>query len=70
MDAKKTQEIMVRVFVESCVIDWTGVEIDGEIKPYSSEECVKLFLDLPEMSNLLIEYSQDYKNYKEDLGNS
>ena len=70
MDQAKEKEIMVKVFVESCVLDWKGIEIDGVATPFSTAECVKLLVALPEMSDLLIQYATDYKNYKDDLGNS
>jgi hypothetical protein len=70
MDQAKEKEIMVKVFVESCVLDWKGIEIDGKATPFSIAECVNVLTALPEMSDLLVQYASDYKNYKEDLGNS
>ncbi len=65
----KATEIITTAFVETCVIGWDGVEIDGEKKPFSKEECIKLLIALPELCNSLLTYAQDTKNYREDLGN-
>lgn len=66
----KEREILTKVFVESCMIDWTGVEIDGQITPYSKEVAIQFFLALPELCDVLREYASDSKNYRVELGNS
>ncbi len=74
---KKEQEILTRVFVESCITDWTGVEIDGAPVKFAKEIAVKFLTGLPELVDSLMAYAQDSKNFrvemsegKEDLGNS
>lgn len=70
LSAEKENEIITRVFVEACLIDWRGVEIDGKETPFEKELAVKFFCSLPELAETIIGYSQDSKNYREDLGNS
>lgn len=70
LDPIKEKEIMIKVFVESCLIDWKGVEIDGVETPFSMEIAVKFFTALPELSETIVNYASDSKNYREDLGNS
>lgn len=70
MDLKKEKEIMYRVFVESCLVDWKGVEIDGQEVPFSTDAALKLLCRLTDLADTLVEYAQDMKNYKEELGNS
>ncbi len=70
MDPKKEKEIMVKVFVESSVLDWKGVEIEGVDTPFSKETAVEFFVELPELAEALMSHAMDFKNYKEDLGNS
>ena len=70
LDQKKEKEIMTRVFVESCIIGWRGIEIQGEEKPFDVDTAVELLSGLPELADTLIAYSSDSKNYREDLGNS
>lgn len=69
MDPEKEKEIMVKVFVESCLLDWKGVEIDGVVTPMAHEIAIKFFLGLPELMDTLLSYAQDSKNYREELGN-
>lgn len=70
MDPAKEREIMVKVFVESCIVNWKGIEIDGKEVQFSQELCVKFLTELPELSDTLVNYASDSKNYREDLGNS
>ena len=70
LPADQENEIMTRVFVETSLIDWEGVEIDGECKDFERELAVKFLNDLPELANDLIGYATDAENYREDLGNS
>jgi hypothetical protein len=67
---EKEKEIMTKIFVESSLMDWKGVEIDGKLTPFSKEVAVEFLLSLPELAESLISYASDSKNYKEDLGNS
>lgn len=67
---EKEKEIMVKVFVESSIIDWKGVEIDGKEVEFSIDAAVKLMTALPELSETLLSHASDTKNYREDLGNS
>ena len=77
MDPAKEREIMVKLFVNSSMIDWRGVEIDGKATPFSKEVAVKFLLGLPDLFQSLMAYAQDFKNFqaedegsKEELGNS
>ena len=70
LDQKKSLEIGVKIFVDSCVIDWKGIEIDGQEVPFTIEAANKLFLSLPELFRTLEKYCSDVENYKEELGNS
>ena len=70
MDPKKEQEINCRVFVESCMVDWKGVEIDGKEVPFSADAATELLLKLPDLADALLQHSTDSNNYREDLGNS
>lgn len=70
MPEEKQREIQLKVFVDSCVIDWKGIEIDGKEEPYSKDACVKLLMSLPNLAEALVSHAADSANYKEDLGNS
>lgn len=70
MSDEKQNEILIRVFVESSMLGWTGIEIDGEPKEFEVETAVKLLKMLPIMASNLIAHASDFKNFREDLGNS
>lgn len=74
LDSKKEREVMARFFCEACLVDWKGIEIDGEYPPYSKDLAVKLLTHIPELFEDLMAFSKDFKNYradyKEDVGNS
>jgi len=75
LSAKKRTEISVTTFVHACVIGWEGVtDAEGNLIPFSKENCIELLLELPELFRTLEEYSSDANNYKDDvkeeLGNS
>lgn len=62
----KAREIMVKVFVNACLVDWRGVEIDGQVTPFSKETAIKFLTELPELYETLLSYAKDFHNYKED----
>ncbi len=67
---EKEARILTRAFVESTMIGWKGIEVDGEEIEFSVEAAVDLLTDLPDLLEEIIKASSDYENYKEDLGNS
>ena len=70
LDRKKEDEIMIKVFVDACLIDWKGVQIDGVDTPCSPEIAIQFLMNLPELAKTLIEYSRESKNFLKDVGNS
>ena len=70
LEQSREDKIMAKVFVEACLIDWKGVEIDGEVKDYNQELAVDFFVALPELRSDLFTYATSADTYKEDLGNS
>ncbi len=70
LDEKKALELNVKVFVQACLVDWKGVEIDGKPAVCKPEVAVPFFIALPDLFNTLWAHCQDFKNYREDVGNS
>lgn len=71
LPAEKEQELMAKIFVEACLIDWKGVkDEDGKDIPFSTEAAISFLKDLPDLLKTLLDYAQDVKNYREELGNS
>jgi hypothetical protein len=69
-DKEKEREILIKIFVDSCMLGWKGVEIDGAPAEFSRENAVKLLIALPELFETLFEQASKVDNFKEDLGNS
>jgi hypothetical protein len=70
LDPEKENEIMLKMFVNSCLCDWKGVEIDGKQAEFSKELAIEFLKGLPELSKTLMDHASDSANYREDLGNS
>lgn len=64
------RQIEVQVFVESSMVGWKGISIDGQEVEYSKDLAIKLFVKRPELFAVVMQYAADFKNFKEDLGNS
>jgi hypothetical protein len=69
LDPRIERKILIKLFVDSSLIDWKGIEIDGKDTVYNPEIAVSFFEELPELFDALTKYSQDYSNFKEELGN-
>ena len=50
MDLDLANKLMIEAFAEAVVLDWTGITtVEGEDVPFTKENAVKLFLDLPDL---------------------
>lgn len=68
---EKTRDARIKMFVDACLVDWEGIEIDDTPVEYSEKAATELFTSLPELFETLWTYCQDFKNYRsEDVGNS
>lgn len=71
MSEKDQRAIMVKVFVESSMIGWKGVDMGTEKNvPYSQDAAIKLFIALPILFDTVHKHATDFASFKEDLGNS
>ena len=69
---RKEKEIMAKVFVDACLVEWKGI-IDterGEEIPYSFDNAVELLMELPELADTLTKFASETDSYRESLGNS
>lgn len=70
LDQNKSDEIQVKIFIDTCLVSWEGVELDGQPLEFSKENAITLFKSLPALFDVLWKYANDFQNYREDLGNS
>lgn len=66
MEEATARKILLKVFVESCIMDWKGIEIDGEIRKFDKTLVVDFLMELPDLADALIQYAGDISNFKEE----
>lgn len=69
---EKSDEISIRVFIETSLVGWEGVE-DGEGNPipFTSENALNLLKSMPELFTELWKHANTFSNYQaHDVGNS
>ncbi len=69
MPEEDQRRIIIKVFVDSSMLDWKGVEIDGVETKFSTDVAIKFLEGLPVLFDNLMKYASDYSNYKVDVGN-
>lgn len=68
---EKSNEITMLLFIDVCLVSWTGLEDDkGQPIEFSKEKAKELFKSLPDLFETLWKYANDFESYREDLGNS
>lgn len=73
LDKALQQELFVKVFVDTCMCDWKGLEDDEGVINYSRENAITLFTTTPDLFDELLDMSMEMGEFKEgneDLGNS
>lgn len=71
LSEEETSEIMAKVFVDCCLVEWKGVkDEEGKDIPCTFENGVALFKSLPELFTTLFNHCQGVDSFREDLGNS
>jgi hypothetical protein len=51
---------------EAVVLGWRGIELDGEVLPYSVANCKRLFKECPEVWRIVEEEAGRFANYKRE----
>lgn len=71
LDPKEDLVIRIKIFIDVSLIGWSGLEDEnGEEIEFSKEAALELFKRLPDLFTALWDHANDFKNYREDLGNS
>lgn len=76
MDDEESKRVMIQVYAETVVKGWRKVKgRDGQEIPFSVENAVKLFTDLEELFNVILQAAQKRSLFQqrlqeEDSGNS
>lgn len=67
----KLREVDIKTFIDTCLISWEGVKDEQEKDiPFSFENAVVLFTELPELFVDLGSRASSADTFKSDVGNS
>lgn len=65
---EKNEEIGLRVLAGAIVADWKGVKnAAGEVVAYTADEAYAILKALPKLAALLIQYSLEGQNFKDEV---
>lgn len=73
-DLKASLRVLAEVYAEAVVLDWTGIELNGEALPYSKENVIRAFVEAPDFFNLIRGEAEEASNFRDaeraaDAGN-
>jgi hypothetical protein len=63
---EKNEEIGLRVISGAVLVEWKGVEIEGEAVSFSAEAAYTLLKKLPKLANQIASASMDASNFREE----
>lgn len=69
LSQEKSFEIACAMLVDVIIVDWKGVEADGQPLEFNRENAMNLLLGLPDLADKLSEFSNDKDNFIETVGN-
>lgn len=59
------EKLLMQAFAKTVVLGWDGVkDREGNAIPFSYENCIKLFTDLPELFRDLMEQATKFHNFR------
>lgn len=68
-DEKALEEIMLKVFIDTILLDWDGVEDPDSLDeppaslPFNKDNAKRILSDLPDLYNQLREQAQSFANF-------
>lgn len=67
-DNERAQALLKEVYAETVVLGWDGVTDEkGEPLPFNRENCLKLFNDLPDLFQDIMEQAQKSALFREEI---
>lgn len=67
-DSKQMEKLVREVYAQSVVLGWENVQDEnGNDMPFTVENCIKLFEDLPDLYTDLVQQSQEAALFKAEL---
>lgn len=67
LDQRVQERIMREVYAESVVVGWENIEDrDGNELPFTKENVIQLFTDLPDLFRVVVKESQDMALFRKE----
>lgn len=60
------EKLMIQCLAETIVLDWEGLEENGEPVPYSMDEAIRILTDYPELRNYINDIANELEGYQEE----
>jgi len=60
------EQLLIKCLAETIVLDWEGVEENGETIPYSVDNAIRILTDYPDLRNYVNDIANEMEGYKED----
>lgn len=65
-DNTEAVQSIIKVYAESCLLDWKNLTLDGENYPYSKENALKLLVNFPPIYNQVVLWSLELEKSRYD----
>lgn len=69
LSQEKSFELACAMLVDLILVDWKGVESDGQPLEFTRENALKLLSGLPDLADKLSEFANEKDNFIETVGN-
>lgn len=64
MPQEQQKQVLIKCFAEAVVMDWHGIECNGEPLEYSVDNCKKLLSEVPEFFRWISNESSEISNFR------
>lgn len=61
------EKITIEAMAEALLLDWEGIEEEGEVVAYSKENATRFLTDYPEFRNMVYGIASDAEVYRQEL---
>ena len=61
------EKLLIQCMAETIVLDWSGVEDEGVVIPYSKEAVVTVLTKYPELRNYINDIANELEAFQEEL---
>jgi hypothetical protein len=59
-------DVLKQAYADAVVLDWRGIEFDGEPLPYSRENALKLMRELPDLWDVIKTHAEKLANFQHE----